>query len=209
MPVQSLGWEDPLEEEMAALSRILAWRIPWTGEPCGVQSTACTGVCVGVFKRVHLCVHVCVHTASTELLSHVWSTVLWGPPTRAREGFIQRSCRNVDGQTSKGQSEEGGRSHFHRPAFCKHANCSVKATETKLRSLSLLGPSSDDGALGFQRTSLPLFAHPRRLCFCDECGCLSCLLRFQGSPLVGQAHLGRSQEHRLWRGRGARGASLR
>ena len=59
MPVQSLGWEDPLEEEMAALSRILAWRIPWTEEPCGVQSTACTGVCVGVFKRVHLCVHVC------------------------------------------------------------------------------------------------------------------------------------------------------
>ena len=48
---------------MAALSRILAWRIPWTEEPCGVQSTACTGVCVGVFKRVHLCVHVCTQPA--------------------------------------------------------------------------------------------------------------------------------------------------
>ena len=28
----SLGWEDPLEEEMATLSSILAWRIPWTGD---------------------------------------------------------------------------------------------------------------------------------------------------------------------------------
>ena len=29
----SLGWEDPLEEEMATHSSILAWRIPWTEEP--------------------------------------------------------------------------------------------------------------------------------------------------------------------------------
>ena len=36
--VQSLGWEDPLEEEMATLSSILAWEIPWTGEPGRVQS---------------------------------------------------------------------------------------------------------------------------------------------------------------------------
>ena len=34
--VQSLGWEDPLEEEMATQSSILAWRIPWTGEPGGL-----------------------------------------------------------------------------------------------------------------------------------------------------------------------------
>ena len=31
--VQSLGWEDFLEEEMATHSRILAWKIPWTEEP--------------------------------------------------------------------------------------------------------------------------------------------------------------------------------
>ena len=31
--VQSLGWEDPLEKEMAAHSGILAWKIPWTAEP--------------------------------------------------------------------------------------------------------------------------------------------------------------------------------
>ena len=34
---RSLGWEDPLEEEMATHSSILAWRIPWTGEPGGLQ----------------------------------------------------------------------------------------------------------------------------------------------------------------------------
>ena len=36
--VQSLGPEDPLEKEMAAHSSILAWRIPWTEEPGGLQS---------------------------------------------------------------------------------------------------------------------------------------------------------------------------
>ena len=35
---QSLGWEDPLEEGMATHSSILAWRIPWTEEPDGLQS---------------------------------------------------------------------------------------------------------------------------------------------------------------------------
>ena len=36
--VQSLGWEDPLEEGMATHSGILAWRIPQTEEPGGLQS---------------------------------------------------------------------------------------------------------------------------------------------------------------------------
>ena len=34
--VPSLGWEDPLEEDMATHSSILAWRIPWTEEPHGL-----------------------------------------------------------------------------------------------------------------------------------------------------------------------------
>ena len=36
--VRSLGREDPLEEDMEAHSNILAWRIPWTEEPGGLQS---------------------------------------------------------------------------------------------------------------------------------------------------------------------------
>ena len=38
-PFQSLGWEVPLEKEMATHSSILAWRIPWTKEFRGLQST--------------------------------------------------------------------------------------------------------------------------------------------------------------------------
>ena len=36
--IRSLSWEDPLEKKMATHSRILAWRIPWTEEPGGLQS---------------------------------------------------------------------------------------------------------------------------------------------------------------------------
>ena len=42
--VQSLGWEDPLEKEMATHCNILAWEIPWTEEPDRLQSLG--------FKRV-------------------------------------------------------------------------------------------------------------------------------------------------------------
>ena len=50
--VQSLSWEDLLEEGMATHSRILAWRIPWTEEPGGLQSMGS--------QRVG---HDCKHTA--------------------------------------------------------------------------------------------------------------------------------------------------
>ena len=46
---RSLGWEDPLEEGMATLSSLLAWEIPWTEEPGGLQS-------VGL-QRVRACMH--------------------------------------------------------------------------------------------------------------------------------------------------------
>ena len=36
--VRFLGWEEPLEKEMATHSSILAWKIPWTEEPGGLQS---------------------------------------------------------------------------------------------------------------------------------------------------------------------------
>ena len=36
--VQSLGWEDPLEKEMATHTSILAWKIPWTEDPGRLQS---------------------------------------------------------------------------------------------------------------------------------------------------------------------------
>ena len=36
--VRSLSWEDPLEEEMATHFSVLAWKVPWTEEPGGLQS---------------------------------------------------------------------------------------------------------------------------------------------------------------------------
>ena len=44
MQVRSLGWEDPLEKEMATHSSILAWEIPWTEEPVGYSSRGCKRV---------------------------------------------------------------------------------------------------------------------------------------------------------------------
>ena len=40
--VQSLGWKDLLEKEVATYSSILAWEIPWTEEPSGLQSMGST-----------------------------------------------------------------------------------------------------------------------------------------------------------------------
>ena len=49
--VQSLGWEDLLEKEMAAHSSILAWEIPWTEEPGRLQSMGSQKV--GQTERLH------------------------------------------------------------------------------------------------------------------------------------------------------------
>ena len=38
--VRPLGWEDPLEEEMAIHSSILVWKMPWTEEPGGLHGIA-------------------------------------------------------------------------------------------------------------------------------------------------------------------------
>ena len=41
--VQSLGWEDPLEKAMVTHSSVLAWKIPWTEDPSGLQSMGSLG----------------------------------------------------------------------------------------------------------------------------------------------------------------------
>ena len=49
--VQPLGLEDPLEKEMATNSSILAWKIPWTEEPCRLQYMGSQRV--GHTERLH------------------------------------------------------------------------------------------------------------------------------------------------------------
>ena len=60
---QSLGWEDPLEEEIAIHSSILAWRIPWTEELGGLQSTGRKES--GTTERLHVL---------SFFLSQIWQT---------------------------------------------------------------------------------------------------------------------------------------
>ena len=52
MWVQNLSWEDPLEEDMATHSSILAWKIPWTEEPGGLQSRGCRDL--DTTERLHM-----------------------------------------------------------------------------------------------------------------------------------------------------------
>ena len=65
MPVRPLGWEDPLEEGMATNSSILAWKVPWTEEPGGLQS--------GVTKESDTIEHTPI-----DILTSVWKI---GPST--------------------------------------------------------------------------------------------------------------------------------
>ena len=55
MQVHSLGGEDPLEKEMATHSNILAWEIPWTEEPGGLQSMGLQRVRQTEHAHMHVC----------------------------------------------------------------------------------------------------------------------------------------------------------
>ena len=60
---QSLGWEDPLEEDIAPHSSILAGKIPWAEEPGGLQSTgAQSQTRLSTHMRVHAHTHTHTHT---------------------------------------------------------------------------------------------------------------------------------------------------
>ena len=63
MQVLSLGWEDPLEEEMTTHSSVLAWKILWTEEPGRLQSMGS--------KRVR-------HDLATEHKRELKNMLLWG-----------------------------------------------------------------------------------------------------------------------------------
>ena len=68
MQVRSLGWEAPLEEDMATHSSILAWGIPWTDEPAGLRFIGSQGVehdCS--YLALTLCVSDCKHMLFTDV----------------------------------------------------------------------------------------------------------------------------------------------
>ena len=81
-PVWSLAWEDPLEKEMATHSSILAWRIPWTEEPGGLQSMGSQRVGHGWVADTNTLYHIelCVHSDLTLLwYDHGdYYRIIWG-----------------------------------------------------------------------------------------------------------------------------------
>ena len=139
-------------------------------------------MCTSVHVWARLwCVHV--NRASAELLTHVEPAALWTPSTPARlarEGFIQRSGRNVGGQALKGQSGGGRQEPLPHTCFCERADCSVKATETKFRSLCWARHRKTGR---WDSNGLPFPSPLTRVASVSamSVGCLSCLLRFQGS----------------------------
>ena len=61
--VQSLGWEEPLEQEMASHSNTFAWRIPWTEDTGGLQSMGLQGVgCDWAYTNTHTHTHTHTYT---------------------------------------------------------------------------------------------------------------------------------------------------
>ena len=53
MQVQSLGWEDPLEEKMATPSSILVWKTPWTGSLVGYSPWVCSQTRVSAVHTIN------------------------------------------------------------------------------------------------------------------------------------------------------------
>ena len=64
--VPSLGQEEPLEKGMATHSSILAWRIPWTEEPGGLQSTAKSCLTLATTWTMTLQASICMEFSSQE-----------------------------------------------------------------------------------------------------------------------------------------------
>ena len=67
--VRSLGWEDPLEEEMTTHSNILAWEIPWTEEPGGLQAMGSQRVGQDRVTKQVLCAELTTGNESPSVMS--------------------------------------------------------------------------------------------------------------------------------------------
>ena len=70
--VRSLGREDPLEKEMATHCSVLAWRIPWTEEPGGLQSTGSQGVRHDWAASIHFCNSVTLWVIRPPIGGFLW-----------------------------------------------------------------------------------------------------------------------------------------
>ena len=77
--VRSLGWEDPLEKEMATHSSILAWRIPWMEVPGELQQSMVlqrVGHNWVTFTSLHICMYTCVYMSIFFIYSSSQQTLI-------------------------------------------------------------------------------------------------------------------------------------
>ena len=130
--VQSPGWEDPLEEEMATHSSILAWKIPWTGEPGGLQS-------MGSQSQTRL------SNYATKLFLHRWVPLFSFLP------LLTSSCLGVQPlQNKKGLEEPTGLfmpscvlgGPCRRPGNAKHLSPSARCCVARQPWLLLISPQT-------------------------------------------------------------------
>ena len=91
MWVQSLGWEDPLEEQMAPCSSILAWEIPGTEEPGGLQTMGSHGV-----RRDWVTEHTHIRWITTMCCSLFWSPEKSTVNGASRPALVELLCWSPD-----------------------------------------------------------------------------------------------------------------
>ena len=105
--VWSLSWEDPLEKEMATHSSLLAWRIPWTEEPGGLQSMKSQRV-----GHDWACIHLLRFSGMVRPTDQKMIVIeMTGCCSSQEEG----TCHTMQGHTEKHQGHSGGRGHVERP----------------------------------------------------------------------------------------------
>ena len=88
--VQSLGWEDPLEKEMATHSSTLAWRIPWREEPVGYSPWGHKEL--DTTERLHFHFHTTImfkEAISEKAMTPHSSTLAWKIPQMEEPGRLQ------------------------------------------------------------------------------------------------------------------------
>ena len=114
MPVQSLGQEDPLEEEMATHSSILAWKIPWTEEPGRLEPTGS--------KRVG-------HDWARCKQKHIYSGTDFpaAPMVKTLPHLVSRRCDLTSTCNSENELHESGPLFTYSPGV--HEDCKTEEKE--------------------------------------------------------------------------------
>ena len=139
--VQSLGWEDLLEREMAPHSSVLAWKIPWMEEPGRLQPMGSQRVrhdWATSLSHIHICSWF-VHAQKDKLETFLsWGCYLWLKVTqyctqrRSRIPFLGGGILSLLSKLERNDRKQEGNVYFHnfpkkeKLAFCEGTNTDRK-----------------------------------------------------------------------------------